>query len=227
MDSDLNLISPLRHMDVKAEPRHNNHIKGLEDVRIFLDGSGQMRFFGTTMEYSYDGKIRQVCGNYKADSGEMTDLEQMIPHAGTDCEKNWIPYGDDGKQIIYSWHPFTIGHIGNDRKFVIDSTQQTPHFLSHMRGSSTLVRDGDYYYGITHCVIYNTPRKYYHMVVKIYANTNRLVCYTDPFYFVNNAIEYCLGFLKQGSKYITFVSQNDCSPIMVTFQDSDVHWRNV
>ena len=227
MDSELNLISPLRQMIVKTEPTHDKHIKGLEDVRIFLDGAGQMRFFGTTMEYSYDGRIRQVCGNYKSGTGEMTDLEQMFPHTGSECEKNWIPYGEGGKQIIYSWCPFTIGHIGEDRKFVVDSTQQTPHFLSHMRGSSTLVRDGDYYYGITHSVIYNTPRKYYHMIVKIDAKTNRLVGYTDPFYFINNAIEYCLGFLKQGSKYIAIVSQNDRSPIMATFQDSDVHWRSV
>ena len=227
MDSELNLISPLRQMVVKAEPKHDKHIKGLEDVRIFLDGTGQTRFFGTTMEYSYDGKIRQVCGNYNSSTGELTDLEQMIPHIGSDCEKNWIPYGEGSKKIIYSWHPFTIGHIGEDRKFAVDSTQQTPKLLSHMRGSSTLVQDGDYYYGITHSVIYNTPRKYYHMVVKIDAKTNRLVGYTDPFYFINNAIEYCLGFLKQGTKYIAIVSQNDCTPIMATFQDSDVYWRSV
>lgn len=227
MDSELNLISPLRQMVVKAEPKHDKHIKGLEDVRIFLDGAGQTRFFGTTMEYSYDGKIRQVCGNYSSSTGELTDLEQMIPHTGSDCEKNWIPYGEGSKKIIYSWHPFTIGHIDEDCKFVVDSTQQTPKLLSHMRGSSTLVQDGDSYYGITHCVIYNTPRKYYHMVVKIDANTNRLVGYTDPFYFINNAIEYCLGYMKDGTTHKAIVSQNDASPILVSFQDSNVFWRTI
>jgi hypothetical protein len=149
----------------------------------------------------------------------------LKPPTETDCEKNWIPY--KGDRIIYGWHPFQIGTVDGEGKLQITTKQETPRFLSHMRGSSTLVLDGGFYYGLTHCVIYSSPRKYYHMVVKIDARTDRLVAYTDPFYFQNNAIEYSLGFLKRGEEYIAIVSQNDRDPVMVTFRDKDCIWRNV
>jgi glycosyltransferase involved in cell wall biosynthesis len=225
MDADFNIISALKKMNVKDHPRHHAHIKGLEDVRIFSDSDGKLKCFGTSIEHSHDGKIRQIMADYNPDSGTIENTVSMTPPHPTDCEKNWIPYKDD--KIIYSWHPFQIGSVDKDNKLCIDSVQQTPKFLSNMRGSSTLVKDGDYYYGITHCVIYQQPRKYYHMVVKIDARTDKLVGYTVPFFFLNNAIEYVLGFEKCGESYKVIVSQNDRNPVMIDFEDKDVHWYTI
>ena len=94
-----------------------------------------------------------------------------------------------------------------------------------MRGSSTLVEDGGFAWGITHCVIYKQPRKYYHMVVKIDLTTDKIVGYTLPFFFANNAIEYCLGFEKRGDTFFAFVSQNDSDPIFVEFAAKDLSWQ--
>ena len=177
------------------------------------------------MEYSYNGKIRQVTGLYNPVAGKLETLEQLKPPTDTDCEKNWIPYKDG--QFIYSWHPFTIGKPNADGVLEIVSKQDTPKFLSHMRGSSTVVRDGRYVYGMTHCVMYQTPRKYYHMVVKIDAETNALVGYTDPFFFINNAIEYVLGYEKIGDRHIAIVSQNDRHPVMCEFNEKELRWRGI
>jgi hypothetical protein len=65
------------------------------------------------------------------------------------------------------------------------------------------------------------------MVVKLDPKTDRLVGYTHPFYFMNNAIEYCLGFEKRGSEYTVIVSQNDANPTMLTFKDSSLVWNIV
>lgn len=222
LDSQLNIVSALKKMEPVFEPLHDKHIKGMEDIRIFYDSKGRLRYTGTTMEYSYNGKIRQVTGGYNPGSGKLETLEQLKPPTDTDCEKNWIPYKDD--QFIYSWHPFTIGKPNAEGVLEIVSKQDTPKFLSHMRGSSTLVRDGEYFYGITHCVMYQTPRKYYHMVVKIDAATNKLVAYSDPFFFINNAIEYVLGYEKIGDRHICIVSQNDRHPVMCEFNETDLHW---
>ena len=225
MDSEFNILSALKKMEPAFSPLHHPRIKGMEDVRIFYDSKGRMRYTGTSMEYSYNGKIRQVTGDYNPDAGKLETLEQLKPPTDTDCEKNWIPYKDD--QYIYSWHPFWIGKPNEEGRLEIKVKQDTPKFLSHMRGSSPLVRDGDYYYGITHCVMYQTPRKYYHMVVKIDARSDRLVGYTDPFFFVNNAIEYALGYEKIGDRHIAIVSQNDRHPVMCEFKDADLRWRVV
>jgi glycosyltransferase involved in cell wall biosynthesis len=225
MDSSLNIVSPLQKMQVDTASLRDVHIKGLEDVRIFAGADGSIKYLGTTMEFSHDGKIRQVMGDYNVGSARFENQIQLKPPHNTDCEKNWIPYKDG--RIIYGWHPFQIGSLDQNGVLQIQSKQDTPLTLRHMRGSSTLVLDGEYYYGLTHCVMYTTPRKYYHMVVKIDARADRLVGYTDPFYFQNNAIEYSLGFLKRGDEFVAIVSQNDRDPVMITFGDKDLVWRNI
>jgi glycosyltransferase involved in cell wall biosynthesis len=225
MDKDSNLVSVLQKMEVKTPSLRDCHIKGLEDVRIFAGADGSLKYIGTTMEYSHDGKIRQVMGDYNIKAASFENQIQLKSPRDTDCEKNWIPY--KGDKIIYGWHPFQIGSLDGDGKLQIETKQKTPRFLIHMRGSTNLVLDGGFYYGLTHCVMYTTPRKYYHMVVKIDAKTDRLVGYTDPFYFQNNAIEYSLGFLKRGDEYVAIISQNDRDPILVTFRNVDCVWRGV
>jgi hypothetical protein len=220
MNSNFSIISPLQKMINNDPPIQNTHIKGLEDVRLFMHNN-QLMYIATTMEHSYNGKIRQHMGKYSLTSNSFIENISLIPPTDTECEKNWIPYKD---KFIYKWHPFQIGRINNN-SLEIESSQETPAFFSHMRGSSTLVDDGTYTWGITHCVIYEQPRKYYHMVIKIDSKTNTLISYTNPFYFINNAIEYCLGFDKKGEKLYAFVSQNDCNPVLIDFNEYDLVWK--
>jgi hypothetical protein len=147
------------------------------------------------------------------------------PHTETECEKNWIPYRGD--RVIYRWHPFELGVVNPDGKLEIQSSQQTPRFLSHLRGSSTLWEEGGFFWGLTHCVMYQQPRKYYHVVVKIDAKTDKLVGYSAPFYFWKNAIEYSLGYRKVGDTHIAIVSQNDSNPTLVQWSDSSLFWYRV
>jgi hypothetical protein len=220
MNSNFSIISPLKKMMIHDPPSRQSHIRGLEDVRLFMHGD-ELKYIATTMEYSYNGKIRQHMGTYCLKTSAFITNNSLVPPTDTECEKNWIPYKN---KFIYKWHPFQLGSI-KDKELIIESSQETPSFFSHMRGSSTLVDDGTYTWGITHCVIYEQPRKYYHMVVKIDSVTDKLIGYTYPFYFINNAIEYCLGFDKQGSKMHAFISQNDCNPIRVEFNDFDLVWK--
>lgn len=224
MNSNFEFIGPLMKLNVAIQPTNSARIQGLEDLRLFYDANSKLKFIATTSEYSYDHKIRQHIGSYNLQTLTLEDSVSVRPPTYTDCEKNWIPY--KGDKFIYKWHPFEIGRINEATNTLeIVSSQETPKFLSHMRGSSTLVRDGEFFYGITHCVIYQTPRKYYHMIVKIHADSNRLVAYTDPFYFQRNAIEYCLGYTKEGKTHTVIVSQNDANPILVTFEGEHLVWH--
>jgi len=225
MDSAFNFLGPLELMNPAEPVRHQSHIQGLEDVRVFYNTSGQLSYVATTKEYSYDGHIRQHTGLYNVETHKIEEGRSLKPPNDSECEKNWIPY--KGNKFIYGWHPFQIGSINQEQRLFIEKRQETPMFLTHMRGSSTLVEEGGFLWGLTHCVIYKTPRKYYHMVVKIDPATDTLVAYSDPFFFVNNAIEYCLGFEKRGSEYTVIVSQNDANPVMITFNNSDLRWRSI
>lgn len=224
MDSDFNILSPMTKMQMLDTPPHQSHIQGLEDVRIFLR-DGKLHYTATTKNFSYDGHIRQHMGLYNIETHRFENSSSLKPPMPTECEKNWIPY--KGNKFIYGWRPFRIGSIDSENKLVIETSQDTPPILQHMRGSSTLVEDGGFAWGITHCVIYKTPRKYYHMVVKIDLATDKIVGYTLPFFFVKNAIEYCLGFEKRGDTFYAFVSQNDADPIFVQFEAKDLVWQSV
>lgn len=224
MDSNFTIISPLQKMSIHDNPLHNTYIKGLEDVRIFSKGS-ELQYIATTLEHSYNGKIRQHTGKYNLRTHQFENNHSLRPPEETDCEKNWIPYKES--KFVYKWHPFQIGSVSDSDTLILESSQDTPLFFRHMRGSSTFVEEGGFLWSLTHCVIYEQPRKYYHMVVKVDPKTDKVIAYTQPFYFMNNAIEYCLSLDKRDNTYYTFVSQNDSNPIFVEWDDSILIWKNI
>lgn len=222
MDLNFNIISPLQKMEILDKPLHNTNIKGLEDVRIFTEGK-TLRYIATTLEYSYNGRIRQHIGTYNIQTNRFENNMSVRPPIESECEKNWIPYKEN--KIIYKWHPLQIGSIRSDN-LVIDTSQPTPLFFNHIRGSTTFIEEGGFLWGITHCVIYEQPRKYYHCIIKINPENDMIVSYTQPFFFMNNAIEYCLSVEKRGDIFYSIVSQNDSNPIFVEWSVSDVVWKN-
>jgi glycosyltransferase involved in cell wall biosynthesis len=223
MDRNFNIVTPLQKMNMLDKPLHNTQIKGLEDVRLFMK-DGDIWYTATTLQYSYNGKIRQHMGKYNIHKHTFDNSISLRPPVETYCEKNWIPYKEN--KFIYKWHPFQIGSIHSET-LVIEKAQKTPFFFSNMRGSTPFIEDGEFLYGITHCVIYEKPRKYYHMVVKINKSTDMIVEYTHPFYFLSNAIEYCIGLEKRGSTYYVFVSQNDKNLVFLEFEESSLVWRKL
>jgi hypothetical protein len=184
-DANFNALGPLEEMTPEFQTRHDVHIRGLEDLRLYKC-QNFIKWIATSMEYSHNGKIRQIYGDYCLSDNRLRMGTSLKSPTNSDCEKNWIPYNN---KFIYKWHPFQIGSINNN-KLVIEYTQETPLFFSHMRGSSTLIDDGTYTWGITHCVIYEQPRKYYHMLIKIESSTNKLLAYTNPFFFINNSFHF-------------------------------------
>lgn len=214
VDEEFMPISPLTEMCIGFPPMRTTHIEGLEDVRIFSEGSEskQIKWIATSMEYSHDGKIRQVMGNYDTQNNMLTDPVPLRPPTDTGCEKNWIPLGNN--QFIYCWYPYTIGCI-EDGQFVPQKQQQVPRYFEHMRGSSNVVEYKESLWTLTHVVMYKTPRKYYHQLIRLNYESKLVEAYSHPFYFKTNAIEYCLGIELKNETLYAIVSQNDKDPILV------------
>jgi len=226
-DANMNPLSPMEEMVCKMEVKHHVHIQGLEDVRIYRDQqTNLLKFIATTMEHSYNGKIRQLVGDYDIAANQLINGVSIRPPGGVenDCEKNWIPLGNNN--YIYGWHPYRIGSIQDD-KLVITSSKQTPRFFEHMRGSSNVVEYNDALYALTHVVMYTTPRKYYHQVVRLNKTTYTLEAYTNPFYFCKNHIEYCLGIDIKDNVLTAIVSQNDSNPVVVAIDFSSLQFNQL
>lgn len=223
MDSDFQEQSELQEMTPDFPSHRSVHIQGLEDLRIYQDGDS-IKWAGTSMEYSHDGKIRQIMGDYDIESRKLKNGLSLIPPTNSDCEKNWIPLGNN--EFIYGWKPFRLGVI-NNAKFETTMVQETPKYFEHIRGSSNVVEYKSALWAITHIVMYTTPRKYYHQLMKLNKQTRKIEAYTLPFYFKTNHIEYCLGIEMRDETLIAIVSQNDANPILVTIQLSDLTFTDI
>jgi len=212
VNSEFKPISTLTEMITSFPPKRSVHIEGLEDLRIYKDSDGTIKWSGTSMEYSHDGKIRQIMGTYNTDDYTLINPVSLRPPKPSDCEKNWIPLGDN--MFIYCWYPYTIGKIKGDI-FIPTLTQNLPRYFEHMRGSSNVVEYRGSLWTLTHSVMYSTPRKYYHQLIRLNKDSKKVEAYTYPFYFKTNHIEYCLGIELKNETLYAIVSQNDANPILV------------
>ena len=223
VDKNFTPQGPLEEMFPTFPSKHTVHIQGLENLRLYQDGE-QVKWIGTSMEFSYNGKIRQVIGVYNTSSNNLTEGLSLRPlFQENECEKNWIPLGND--EYIYSWHPFRIGKAEGET-FTITETQNTPRFFEHMRGSTNLVEYDGSFYCITHVVQYIKPRKYYHMVVRL-NNERKIEAWTNPFYFKTNSIEYTIGMDIVDGMIKTIVSQYDMNPLFVTIDLATLRFYNI
>jgi hypothetical protein len=201
-------------------PRRSTHIRGLEDVRLYQDASGKLRFLATSLEYSE--KIRQIAGTYDIHTHRYADCRVLESPTNAECEKNWIPIPNT-QSIVYHWSPLEVGHL-EDTKLVIDSSHPTPWFFQHLRGSASPLRFGDDLVFLVHYVEYTQPRKYYHCAVTLSATTFKPIRISLPFVFATKGIEYCIGVTSSGSSMVCTFSTWDDNPRIVTIPISSLRW---
>jgi hypothetical protein len=192
--------------------QQNQHVIGLEDLRIYMNADREMEFVAANTSYIKSGAIRIVKGKYGKDGLESGQI--LEPPTETRCEKNWIPFL--GK-YIYRWQPFEIGILNEDSKLAIETSQHVPNLIfDKVRGSTVPVwseKDQCYI-----CVVHysesvkNAPLHYYHMLVKI--NHLEIIGWSNPFHFTRLGVQYCIGFTinKKDNSYGFWFSENDNCP---------------
>lgn len=197
--------------------KQNQHVLGLEDLRIYMNADGEMEFVAANTSYIKSGAIRIVKGKYG--KGGLESGQILEPPTETRCEKNWIPFL--GK-YIYRWQPFEIGSLNEDSKLTIESSQHVPNLIfDKVRGSTVPVwseKDQCYI-----CVVHysesvkNAPMHYYHMLVKIQVkdkDKSMIFGWSNPFHFVRLGVQYCIGFTinEKDNSYGFWFSENDNCP---------------
>lgn len=192
-------------------PRKETHIKGLEDVRLYHDASGTLRFTATSKEYSEN--IRIVSGVYNPTSGSYQDCQVFQSPINASCEKNWIPI-DGTSNMIYRWSPFEVGTLNEDT-LNIHTRYSTPWFFSHLRGSAVPIQIENELWCLTHFVEYNSPRKYFHCIVILDSHTHQPQRISLPFVFRDKVIEYSIGWTKKGNGFQFWFSSWDDNPRLI------------
>jgi hypothetical protein len=214
------MMAGLMKEDTTGLTSRNSRIRGLEDVRVYTDAKGVMRFLATSCEFS--PKIRVVGGLYDT---SIHDCVVFEPPTDTDCEKNWLPVnGTD--DVIYRWFPLQVGTLEENR-MVVHTTHATPWFFSHLRGSASPIRVGGDLWVLTHFVEYTQPRKYYHCFVTLDPGSYAPKAVSLPFVFKKTGIEYCLGCSLKGNEILFAFSSWDDNPATTLVPVSQFEWIQV
>ena len=206
-------------------PRREAHIKGLEDVRLYLNSKHELCFLATAAEYS--DRLSIVRGRYHPDTASYSDCVVMESPTGSGCEKNWLPIsGTD--TCIYRWHPFEVRRFDGNKAPIVTS-YTTPWFFRHLRGSARPIKVKNELWALCHFVIGATPRIYYHCIVALDAETHRPKRMSLPILFYSDLIEFCinLSVTGNGNTATCMFAILDDAPYTATFTLADSDWVQV
>ncbi len=170
--------------------------QGLEDMRLF-EHKGSSYF--TANRGMPDGSMRVEYGtidyhNKCVRSSLLTKTDGIKP-----IEKNWVLYkgADYNLRVVYEWAPFTTYAIGHNNVLINKSEHSAvPTFFKYVRGSTNGIEvDGETWF-VCHVVSYEERRYYYHVLVAIDTETNRVKRWSKLFTLDGQKVEYVLGFIQ-------------------------------
>lgn len=186
-----------------AARRSGESVLGLEDVRLF----GADRFTATTREFSYGPFNRIAWGAWRYEgAAAVADFVVLRPPTETSCEKNWTPLAAD--LFVYRWHPLEVYRVLPPADVELQTSQPTPRWFRHVRGSTPLERAGEKLLGLVHVVLPHAPRVYLHCFVWLSAEW-KLLAYSLPFVLQDIGIEYTLGLTVVEDRAVIFASRQD------------------
>ena len=211
-------------------PRHDTYSRGIEDLRLFVDGN-KVKYIATTVGYHGTGGNRMVIGNYDDDTMTYSDSRIIHPPQDTWCEKNWVPL-PGGKLFVYKWAPMEIGEITAENQFRIihrhEDTVNIPLF-SKMKGSAPFIELDGELIGVIHFSEETKPRHYFHIMVALDKETFKPIRYSEPFVFENIGIEFCIGFDVSipTNKYLFWISQFDREPALIAIDTNVIKCKYI
>ena len=204
-------------------PKIEARVKGLEDVRIYRDSLGDMRFAATVAEY--EPRHAMMRGKYDPDTGKYSDCMIMESPSGSYCEKNWLALsGTD--DVIYHWFPLQVGKYRGS-KLDIHTRHPTPWFFCHLRGSGAPAKVKNEWWALTHFVIGEHPRNYFSCVVVLDAASFRPKRISVPFLFHSTYVEFCSNIRVKGKTITCIYSTLDDNLSEISFQIKDEDWIQV
>ena len=204
-------------------PKIDARVRGIEDVRIYRDSLGELRFAATVAEYvPYHAMMR---GKYDPDTGKYSDCIIMESPTASYCEKNWLALsGTD--DVIYHWFPLQVGKYRGS-KLDIHTRHPTPWFFRHLRGSGAPAKVKNEWWALTHFVIGEHPRHYFSCIVVIDAASFRPKRISVPFLFHSTYVEFCSNIRVKGKTITCIYSTLDDNLSEISFQIKDEDWIQV
>lgn len=212
---------------LKYTTTYDNKYVGLEDVRI-LSHNNQI-YYNANRGLNVNQMVVEH-GRINVSDIHTEDSVHLSISNPRPIEKNWVmfsstdsdPNPNTSLQMVYQWHPLTIGHIDeNTHVFHVDETLKTPYFFQFLRGSTNGVWIDNEVWFLCHLVSYEDRRVYYHVIVMIDKDT-RKIRYTRLFTFARSPVEYSLGMIYKNDELWIGYSILDRSTHYLSVKKSEV-----
>ena len=197
---------------------------GLEDARLFK-WEGKLYISGVRRDTTTNGQGRMELSEIRVTDSEVKEISRfrIPPPKDHDsyCEKNWMPFLDLPYHYIKWSNPTEVVRINPANK-----TSETV-FLGEfsqigndLRGGSQVISWMNHYLAIVHEVdLFNseTGRKdavYRHRFV-VWDKDFRMVKVTEPFFFMDAHVEFCIGLAEHGEDFLmTYGFQDNAAYIL-------------
>lgn len=217
-DRNFNLLSQKEIIEDLARERIIScAVEGLEDCRL-VRFNDQYWFSCTTSDTNPTGN-RQIslCKLEDHHYPNTIYVERLIPLIGPDlnlCEKNWLPFENDGQlYLIYSFDPFIVFtpdlSTGNCEKAIFYEPVKD---FSRFRGSAPPIPFDGGYLAVSHEVVLQADftRCYLHRFVYL-DQTFQIKKVSKPFTFKHQGVEFCCSSTvdHSGSQLILSVGIED------------------
>lgn len=219
VDKNLRVTNKVELLDKSGVQLYPKNILGMEDVRIFGDGTKGENYLMTTYLELNDQRMAQMAWGTYNDDGTVHRLVPLQFSKDPKPEKNWSPFVQDDKiYFIYSWGPFILLELNKEsgELTVVKKAISLNHNMNDFRGSGPPIpyklNGVDGWLSTIHQVFYGEPRKYTHRFV--WTDTKfESVKFSTPFYFQKIGIEFNLSICDRGDETIivTYSVSDSCS----------------
>jgi len=203
----------------------DEQIQGIEDVRLWLNSSGSLQFIATQRQWSPSKQNRMMIGSVETDTYHTCQI--LEPSWPSSCEKNWIPFVLDGKDVfIYQWQPFQIGTVQDNRLQLIVNKPMSP-LLNGLKGSTIFQPFEDNWIGVVHSSEEGSPRKYYHYLIVLDRVTGLPLKLSQKFVFDRVGVEFCIGFCLEDDRIRFWYSRHDRDPAWISVGLDSFEWTSI
>lgn len=208
LDQNLEMINHTK-VDTSAfdvEPKWT--FVGHEDCRL-VKWEGDYYLIGVRRDTTTNGVGRMEYSRIDLDKGLWSATETLrvrIPAPAPDnsyCEKNWMPVLDRPYHFIKWTMPTELVYATTEGVTQQVFLRQTPLAPADQRGSSQVIRWGDYYICITHEVnlfknyLVQKDAIYRHRLILFDADLN-FIGHSRAFSFLDARVEFCTGAAQMG-----------------------------
>jgi hypothetical protein len=208
-------------------PKHQTRVMGLEDVR-FTFFNKKVYAIAVDREHCEHSHPSILFLRLEKNNKNQYEIVSSapIPYKNETTQKNWTIFCDKKLYLCYSHHPFTLLEVNPENgEYNVVVEKYSSLNLSNIRGSSNpiFIKEYNEWLFLVHEVGFQNTRKYYHRFIKYDTEWN-LINVSEPFYFNELYVEFCLSIMYDKHKIIIPFSSKDNTTEIIRIEYSDISW---